>query len=96
MFAVSTAMVAEEEVAVEAMDLDKEMVVMAVDGDHLGMPIISLGWILLAFCTLLLVRRWTSLGQLAASCFITHVAIGMAEEEIPEKDSLIEAAKVDN
>ena len=33
---------------------------------------------------------------MAASCFITYVAIGMAEEEIPDKDSLIEAAKVDN
>ena len=57
MLAMSTAMVAEEEAAVEAMDLDKEMVVMAVDEDHLGMPIISLGWILLTFCTLLLMKR---------------------------------------
>ena len=55
--AMSTAMVAEEEVAVKAMDLDKEMVVMAIDEDHLGMPIISLGWILLTFCTLLLMKR---------------------------------------
>ena len=36
------------------------------------------------------------MSQLAASCFITYIAIGMVEEEILDKGSLIEAAKVDN
>ena len=57
MSAMSTAVVAEEEVAVEAVDLDEEMAVVAVEEAHLGMPIISMEWILLTFCALLLMRR---------------------------------------
>ena len=40
MLAMSTAMVAEAEVAVVAVDLDEEMAVVAVDKARLGMPII--------------------------------------------------------
>ena len=51
MLAMSTAMVGEEEVVVEAMDLDKKTAVVAMDEDRLGMPIISMEWILLTFHT---------------------------------------------